>query len=303
MRMRKYTPIGITAIFVLVFGWLYAQSGGGKDPRSHLIFNHEFHLTEVDADCEDCHQGAVLSQTPDDNLNPSMQDCAACHDVDDKDGCVLCHKNSDEVVAIESFRPNYQVFAHKHHISSGFTCNSCHAEVEKSNQWNPDQQLIPSMSVCLGCHREEGQTLECANCHYGKHPQPGDHTFTEWTRMHGLEAALDPEYFEQYFELGYCEDCHQGLNLKGEVHQPGWLFVHGDDAMAGGDCFVCHEDRTECSNCHRSGIMPIPHPLGDPTYANPQSGGEHKADAEAFFEACLSCHDRGSASPTCIRCH
>jgi hypothetical protein len=302
MKSQTYALLGIILIVALILTSLVATGYEKADPRAQLTFNHEFHLTEVEATCDNCHQGVTVSSSADDNLYPTKAHCAECHDVEDQGECKTCHTNPDAVTPIPGFHPNYELFEHSHHSEAGYACGICHAEVEKSTQWSADQQALPLMNQCMDCHQAEGQTMECSTCHYGKHPQPGDLNFTEWTLRHGLEAALDPEYFEQYFELGYCEDCHQGLNLKGDVHQPGWLFVHSDEAMMGGECFVCHEDRTECSECHRA-LLPIPHPLCDPAFANSETGGGHKAEAKAFFEACLNCHDMGSASPTCDRCH
>ena len=301
MKAGKYILIGFCLILALFLGGISA-GGGGADPREELIFSHQFHIEEAEATCQDCHSSAEQSSAPEDNLYPGQAVCAECHDVEDKAECTGCHANPDRIVPLEGFHPDYEVFAHNKHTAAGYDCSVCHAGVSKSTQWSVDEKLLPSMSDCIDCHSEEGQTLECGSCHFGKHPQPGDLSFMEWTRTHGLEAAFDPEHFQEYFELGYCEDCHQGLNLRGEVHQPGWLFVHGDEAAAGSDCFVCHEDRLECSNCHRR-MLPVPHTLGDPAFANSQNGGEHKTEAEAYFEACLSCHDMGQASPTCSRCH
>lgn len=279
-----------------------AFSGNQSDPRSQLNFNHMFHVEEVGAACEDCHIVAASSHHADDNLYPGMAQCAECHDVEDKSQCTTCHSNPDNVVEASGVHDNYDFFEHSHHVDAGVNCEECHAEVMKSTQWTSDLKSFPLMDDCISCHREKGQTLECASCHQGNHPQPGDEAFQNWTRTHGLEAAFNPEKFQSYFELGYCEDCHQGLNLKGEVHQTGWLFVHGDEAAFGGDCFVCHEDRANCSSCHRA-MLPVPHLLGDPSFANEETGGTHKEDAEAFLEACITCHDMGQTEPTCARCH
>lgn len=302
MKAAKYALLGLIVIFCLVLLGMTAEKSGCGDSRCQLIFNHQFHISEAELPCQKCHQGAQASKLAEDNLYPNHPVCAECHDVADKAGCATCHKDPDNVVPLEGFHRNYEVFSHSRHLAAGKACNACHKEVEKSTQWKASAELIPAMSACIVCHRQEGQTLECGSCHFGKHPQPGDYSFQEWTRTHGLEAAFDSEHFQEYFELGYCEDCHQGLNLRGEVHQPGWLFVHGDDAASGGECFVCHEDPAQCSSCHRA-LLPIPHTLGDPSFANSETGGEHTSQAEAYFEACLSCHDMGTASPTCIRCH
>jgi hypothetical protein len=273
-----------------------------SDPRVQLIFNHQFHLTNVGASCEDCHAKARESLKAEDNLYPQMKVCAECHDIESAEGCVVCHRDPLKIIPTSGFQPNYEVFTHKKHLNAGFDCTKCHSQIVNSTQLTQDELLFPKMSDCIDCHRGRGQTLDCADCHYGKHPAPGDKSVLEWTRTHGLEASFDPERFEKYFEMGYCEDCHQGLNLRGEMHQPGWLFVHGDEAAAGNECLVCHEDLANCSSCHRA-MLPVPHPLGDPNFADEEEGGEHTEEAKAFFEACIACHDEGTASPTCYRCH
>jgi hypothetical protein len=300
MMYRKFA-FGGSLVIALFWVTLISFAGDGDDPRAALRFNHRFHLEEVGAGCADCHQ-AVKSKKVEDKLYPAMDICASCHDVEDKAECSTCHADPSNVQPLSGSHPDYQVFEHRRHLEEGLNCRDCHAEIEQSEQWTPDTPYLPPMSACLDCHRSRGQTTDCAACHYGKHPQPGDLNFDEWRRRHGLEAAFDPEKYQQYFEMGYCEDCHQGLNLTGEVHDPGWLFVHGDDVMSGGECFVCHEDRQECVSCHRT-MLPVPHTLGDPSFANQEDGGSHKNEAEAYFEACLSCHDQGSVDPTCARCH
>ncbi|MBU1880648.1 hypothetical protein KKA08_01345, partial [bacterium] len=287
---------------MILFIAFAAFSGNQSDPRSELAFSHMFHVDEVGAACDDCHAAAKSSHHAYDNIYPGMEQCAECHDVEDKSECSTCHSDPENVIPASGVHENYDFFKHSSHSDAGLTCAACHADIVKSTEWTADQQLLPVMDQCVSCHSERGQTLECAACHQGVHPQPGDHTFMEWSKTHGLEAALDPERFQQYFELGYCEDCHQGLNLKGEVHQTGWLFVHGDEAAVGGECFVCHEDRSGCASCHQT-MLPTPHPLGIPSFANAETGGTHKEDAQAFFEACITCHEMGQASPTCARCH
>jgi hypothetical protein len=297
MRKAFYILIGIS---IILFIGLTAQSS--DDEPDKLIFNHKFHVEENEMSCTDCHSKASTSNLPDDNLNAKMEACADCHDISDKDECVTCHSNPENVIPAQGYFENYEFFSHQKHIQAGKDCKTCHAKIYQSTELGCICCMLPKMNDCIECHRAENKTLDCAACHYGNHPLPGDMNATEWTRMHGLEASFNPEKFKYYFDEGYCEDCHQGLNLKGEVHQPGWMFVHGDEALSGGDCLICHEDRSECSACHRA-QLPVPHPLGDPTFANPYTGGDHREDAEAFFESCLACHDQGSASPTCARCH
>ena len=302
MKKVKFALSGLIAVSFILFVKVSIEKADCSDLPDRIIFNHQLHITEMEIACENCHQNVEKSGKSDDRLTSLMQSCAECHDVENKDECAVCHTNPDKVIPYQGFHPNYEVFSHSGHLGAGYDCLSCHGQILKSTELVPGTTYLPQMTDCLDCHRKEGQTLDCASCHYGKHPLPGDYNVLEWTRTHGLEAAFDREYFLKYFEEGYCEDCHQGLNLNGEVHQPGWLFIHGDEAAAGGECLVCHEDRSKCAECHRS-MLPIPHPLGDPLFANPVNGGEHTSDARAFFEACLSCHEMGSTSPTCVRCH
>ena len=280
--------------------WLTGISGE-NDPRAELIFNHNLHVKEVGAECATCHANATTSTTPDDSLTPTMSVCGTCHDIKDPKECNTCHQNPTQVKPIPSRMENYEVFSHQQHLKTGLNCQSCHVKVTESIQVTAEQTLLPGMMDCLTCHQKQGQTQDCAACHFGKYAQAGDLDFMSWRQIHGLNAASDPELYRKYFEPGECDNCHQGLNLAGEVHQPGWLFVHGAEASAGGECLVCHEDRTYCSSCHRT-MLPMPHPLG-PTWADPEEGGEHTTEAQSYIEACISCHDVGTQDPTCSRCH
>ena len=300
MKIRKTINFILCLFFTIAAGILFIESADSSTSKSQIIFNHQFHIEEAGVQCETCHAKAGKSMKSDDTLYPPMDVCGECHDVSDEKMCSSCHSNPENVIPSEGFHENYEVFAHKKHIDKGFKCTDCHKDIAKSEELKTGTYL-PEMGNCIDCHSKKGGTMDCAACHYGKHPQPGDLNVLEWTRTHGLEAAFNPDYFMKYFELGYCEDCHQGLNLKGETHQPGWLFTHGDEAASGGDCQLCHEDRSSCTTCHRS-MIPIPHPLLDPTFAN-EDGGTHTEDAKAFMEVCLSCHDEGDKRPTCARCH
>ena len=280
--------------------WLTGISAE-NDPRAELIFNHTLHVKEVGAECATCHANATTSTKPDDGLTPDMSVCGTCHDIKDPNAGTACHQNPTQVKLLPTRVENYDVFSHQQHLKTGLNCQSCHTKVLESVQISAEQTLLPKMMDCLACHQKKGQTQECASCHFGKYAQAGDLDFMTWRQIHGLDATSDPERFRKYFEPGECDNCHQGLNLAGEVHQPGWIFTHGAEASAGGECLVCHEDRTYCSSCHRT-MLPMPHPFGL-VWANEVEGGEHSKEAQSYLEACISCHDVGTQDPTCSRCH
>jgi hypothetical protein len=298
MKVKYWFLFLVAAALVI---WQVGFSGT-NDPGADLIFNHSLHLTEAGAECATCHSGAPISTQPEDSLTPKMSVCSACHDIQDPKGCSACHQDPNQVKPLPAQVENYEVFSHKKHFGSGLNCQDCHAKAVQSTQVTSEQTLLPRMMDCLNCHQKKGQTTECAGCHYGKYAQAGDLDFMTWRQIHGLEAATDPEHYRKYFEPGECDNCHQGLNLAGEVHQQGWLFTHGAEASAGGECLVCHEDRTYCSSCHRR-LLPLPHPVGPAWAAETEEGGAHVSEAKAYLEACISCHDVGNDDPTCVRCH
>jgi len=304
MQMNKQRILAavILSASILFASFGFSLGGDNCSQCTKIIFDHQFHLTEAGAACADCHKNVDKSENSYDNNYPKMEACGECHNITDKQACAACHTDPNNIVPREGYCPNYEIFNHQEHLEEKLECLTCHTGISASTEIGCQEAHLPKMTDCLKCHEKMGQTWDCASCHIGNHPEAGDKSVLEWTKTHGLEAAFDPEKFRQYFELGYCEDCHQGLNLNGQMHQPGWLFVHGDEAMAGGECLVCHQDLQQCSECHRT-MLPVPHPLGDPAFANPVSGGSHTEEAESFFEACIVCHHQGTISPTCARCH
>jgi hypothetical protein len=302
MNYRSYIPL-IVLLIVLI--WQIGLTVGGdqigNDPRSALKFSHLIHVQESGMSCSDCHSQAVQSTKTDDRLIPAMEVCGSCHDIKDPDKCSICHRNPQQVRPTPARVEYYDFFNHQKHLQKDLTCESCHAGASGAGQIMAVNTLLPPMPVCMDCHRKKGQTVNCSSCHQGAHPISGDLNFMSWRQTHGIDASSDPDKYQHYFEPGDCEDCHQGLNLAGEVHQQGWLFIHGAESSSGGECLACHEDRTYCSSCHRL-MLPIPHPLGDPSFANSE-GGRHTSEAKAFIEACISCHDVEGLDPTCARCH
>jgi hypothetical protein len=270
--------------------------GDAKAPENPILFDHGLHVHDAEMACADCHSSMeTLAAGAQSALDHDA--CESCHDVDDESECGTCHKDPESPEGVPPREGLYEGFAHSRHAEAKVPCGSCHGEVTEAGI----EPRVPNMTACQDCHLTEGAALDCGSCHMGKSPLPEDHRVQGWMSEHGLDAAFDGSSCEACHSQGSCDDCHQGAILQGKPHPPSWLFDHFLEAGYGQDCLVCHETRESCTSCHRA-MVPVPHEFG-PDYANARDGGAHKAEAEAFMEACVSCHDVEGSDPTCARCH
>ncbi len=184
-----------------------------------------------------------------------------------------------------------------------------------------DFHLIEQEMNCTDCHVEKQAASKetCSNCHDAADverlfatfrmdverngaPRPASHA-SDWRRAHGAIAGADPGECFVCHEQSTCQDCHEGENIRANIHPLNYRYIHAFDARGHEqDCLVCHETRDFCVDCHRQTSV-LTHPLG-PTWAN-SDGGEHAEEAEADLESCLACHDMGRDDPVCTRpgCH
>ncbi|MDH3937015.1 MAG: hypothetical protein OEV68_06755, partial [candidate division Zixibacteria bacterium] len=65
-------------------------------PESDLLFSHDLHVTDQEIECADCHIDIESSQQAGDKNLPTMDECSACHDVEDEENCYQCHRHPDE---------------------------------------------------------------------------------------------------------------------------------------------------------------------------------------------------------------
>ncbi len=284
---------------LIIIGSMLLVSSGvvisdGNDNAKPIIFDHYKHITENEMSCEDCHEGVgsgVVSQ----RFIPDHSTCEGCHDLEDENNCKSCHLNPEKPTGMPPAGMHYASFAHAAH--SSLNCIECHSELSILDI-NP---VIPKMADCQACHQTSSAPTSCEECHQGQRPTPTDHHLISWSQDHGFEASGGTSDCASCHEQSSCDDCHQGINLFGSPHAPTWKFNHFAESAFGSDCMSCHESRESCTACHRMTVQ-RPHELG-PGYANQIDGGAHKMEAEAFIEACLSCHDFGNADPTCAKCH
>jgi hypothetical protein len=66
---------------------------------------------------------------------------------------------------VYGFEPQALVkFQHAPHVRHGVACATCHGDI---TQAGTAQRLVNhNMGTCLGCHRQNGASEDCATCHY-----------------------------------------------------------------------------------------------------------------------------------------
>ncbi len=115
MIYRKSSISLLISIYVAISIFLTPLKSEQQD---QIIFNHSFHLNEIELTCDDCHSGVESTDKLSWNVFPDMDFCLSCHDGDTaEDDCEKCHTNVDEPLAIsESWEISDYSFSHKIHI-------------------------------------------------------------------------------------------------------------------------------------------------------------------------------------------
>ena len=106
----------LISINVAIFVFLIPLKSEQPD---QIIFNHSFHLSEIELTCDDCHSGIESTEKISWSVFPDMDFCLACHDGDTaEDGCEKCHTNIDEPLSVsESWKISDYSFSHKIHLN------------------------------------------------------------------------------------------------------------------------------------------------------------------------------------------
>jgi predicted CXXCH cytochrome family protein len=287
----KRRQIVITFFFLLcsasLMGWAIAESD--------IIFSHKFHVVEQEVECAACHIDIESSSAAADRNLPTMDECGACHDVEDDEQCGICHTDPEEPYPIPDVERTTE-FNHSRHLADGVACKRCHEQIINSE--GPALSRMPEMAVCMDCH--DGSTADdaCSLCH-GDQQTPLTYHAGDWLHQHGDRAAIDKNSCGScHRNERSCLNCHRGDNLSGIIHELNYAYTHGLDARSKEtDCRKCHDTRRFCNDCHvRELRMPLNH-------STQMWNVGHAAAARDDIENCASCHD--SSDPTCARigCH
>jgi hypothetical protein len=158
------------------------MKGGPTEP---IAFDHSVHAGQAGIDCTFCHRetatgGAIGGMTAG---IPDVQQCMFCHSAVAQSTVGAGGLGLDQAKAqseIDKLRqtwqqqrtidwervhrmPDHVRFVHEAHIKAGFTCETCHGQVQNMGQVVQVRAL--NMGDCIACHRQNGANTECATCH------------------------------------------------------------------------------------------------------------------------------------------
>jgi len=134
-----------------------------------VAFNHRKHTEQLKIACQLCHQydatGAHAGL-------PSAQTCVMCHQVPQGTSpeaarLTVLLGRGDPLRFNKLFHlPPYVYFTHRRHVGiAKLPCETCHGAIAHSER-PPERPLVTiRMRVCLGCHQDKGQSVDCVACH------------------------------------------------------------------------------------------------------------------------------------------
>jgi hypothetical protein len=287
------TRITISTLLVAAAG----LASTGDVVASQISFSHDLHVQENGIACGACHEDVRQATVPTEDLRPTMDVCASCHDTESDDNCSMCHTGGGDPEGYPEWAAGVDFFSHQAHLDRGLECDRCHGGT------GTESVHLASMDECRSCHATRPALAGCNTCHAtDAELAPASHA-AGWESWHGLEARAGEAGCESCHTQSDCQQCHNGDNIRPRVHPTGYEFRHALDAKVSSvECESCHEDRTFCSSCHMShGVRPANHDvIGWINTA--KQGGEHAMEAKLDLESCLTCHDV-DGEPLCVNCH
>jgi len=318
------------------------------EQRLPLKFSHARHL-KAGATCVGCHVQAVTSVSSHDNLLPPESACLPCHAVDrqqpqkqakgPKAACSACHIGDPADRPATLIPPPFLKFNHRLHAEAKIDCSRCHGDLGQVDLATRAQ--LPTMAVCLGCHREgpgRGQgeagatalrrlpTARCAACHL----QQGDGTLEvrfssgllvpsgelrgddhgpNFRRDHSQVARSDPDYCASCHTQAWCQRCHNGVVKPFDIHGGDYVSRHGQDARRNQpDCSGCHRRQTFCLGCHeRLGVTSHSTLPGSPSPSAFQPAAPRRFHAEGWASPAagpnLHAQEAQRNMRSCVSCH
>ena len=307
--------------------------------RLPLVFSHAKHAKRGTA-CVACHATAPGSRSAVDDLLPTETACRACHPIDRADPtktianapparCDACHPGytAGAVVARTYQVPPPLKFAHAAHASA--PCTSCHVDVERVDLATTAQ--LPTMTSCLGCHKDGTRERRCTDCHLAqlggmletRFPQGelvprttglGDAHGPGFANDHRVEASQPGATCTACHDRSECVACHQGVTKPMDFHAGNYLTSHAMEARRGKpDCSACHRAESFCVACHeRAGLSARTdgqwkstdparrfHPPGWASTSKSRADNAHAPAAKRSITSCASCH----REEDCLTCH
>jgi hypothetical protein len=257
--------LAAAALLAAACGALFVRGGRARA----FAFPHDVHVLELELECENCHEDAMLADRP---AMPAPDTCEFCHV--ELDAEAPPERQAAALFDGPAYRAAHATalaselaFDHARHAAAVGDCAACHADVIGGERVESDQGL--AMAACVDCHAERGAPGECATCHLeiDRDWAPPSHA-AAWKKLHGrvfragCTRAVDD-----------CALCHQETDCASchaveapESHGPLWrLRSHGLAARIDrASCAACHQP-TGCDRCHAE-VLPLSHVAtwGDP---------------------------------------
>lgn len=160
--------VAIVAVILLVTAarWILIRPPAVQQP---VAFNHRKHTEQLKIACELCHQYVTTGAHA--GL-PSAQTCVMCHQVrqgtsPEAARLTALLARGDPLRFNKLFHlPPYVYFTHRRHVGiAKLPCQDCHGMIAESER-PPARPLVTiRMRVCLGCHQDKGQSVDCVACH------------------------------------------------------------------------------------------------------------------------------------------
>ena len=278
-----------SSLFISISIAIIIFSGPLKsEEQDQIIFNHSFHLSEIELTCDDCHSGIESTDKLSWSVFPDMDFCLSCHDGDTADDdCEKCHTIADEPLAIsDSWEISGHLFPHNIHLKYIYECSRCHNYIYYDE--GLDDKKIWIEQECNNCHAQKVESAgqDCSNCHTkdsfniikeklsfnhslsgftleGQHAQVNCsrcHTTHEFSKMIPTCISCHTDYHagNNDMECQFCHNTSSWLIHNGiEIHQFTRFPLIGPHLKA--DCEDCHKSSSivgfppidvDCISCH-----------------------------------------------------
>lgn len=167
-RLRPPLVVGIAVALAVavVVPLLARRSPAVPQP---VQFNHLKHTKDLGLGCEFCHKhvrtGAHAGL-------PGAETCSICHQTPQGESQEAARVTEllgegDPLQFNKLFRLADHVFyTHRRHTGiAELECEACHGAIAETERPPPRALVRITMDHCMDCHREGGQTLDCAACH------------------------------------------------------------------------------------------------------------------------------------------
>lgn len=135
---------------------ILAHHRAQQGPEQPVPFNHAFHVTDLQLECEYCHTGSRNQAVA---TMPQMGVCMGCH-ASVGGGLpaiaqLRAYASAERAVPwIRVYKlPEFVQFSHQPHLRNQIECQECHGPVEEMDRIYQATSL--SMGWCLECHRGE----------------------------------------------------------------------------------------------------------------------------------------------------